>query len=144
MAWLNSTSKKLQAFHWHDAIGLNDLQFIDGSGASEATDYIDFLELSGQQQTTRTIRFVMGDIGGGSGSYVVYNVWFADSKAELETAVSDTQPTKIVFTPLFAETADVQPSIYEFNISARYMAINFDPAYGNVDPASTYISIYAY
>jgi hypothetical protein len=140
MSWLNGTDTKVQAFHWADAAGLYGLDFIDGSGQPEATNYIDFLELSGRQQTARTIKLVLGDTYNGSGSHVVYNVWFADSRAELEDAVANKPATQIFYN----YNSMPQPSVFTFNVSARYMAINFDPAYGNVDPTSTYISIYAY
>lgn len=140
MPWVNGSDKKIQAFHWVGALGLNDLKFIDGGGDPTATDYIDFLELSGVQQKSRTIKFAMGDTGSGSGSHVVYNVWFGDTVAELENAVANQAPTQIFFN-LYSLP---QPTIFTFNVSTRYMAINFDPAYGNVDPTSTFISIYAY
>jgi hypothetical protein len=142
MAWLNGTDTKIQSFHYINEIGLKTLTFFDGSGDPTATDYIDFLELSGRQQTARTIKFVMGDTAGGgaSGTYVVYNVWFADSKAELEDAVENKPPTQIFFNPYTLP----QPTIFTFNVSTRYMAINFDPSYGNLSSDSTYLSIYAY
>ena len=140
MPWVNGTDKKVQAFHWIGALGIDDLKFIDGGGDPTATDYIDFLELSGRQQTARTIKLVMGDTYNGSGSHVIYNVWFADSVAELENAVETKEPTRIFYN----YNSMPQPSVFTFNVSTRYMAINFDSSYGNVDPSSTYISIYAY
>ena len=140
MPWLNSTDRKIQAFHWSDAVSYYDLDFIDGGGQPEAINYIDFLELSGRQQTARTIKVMMGDNGLGTGSNVVYNVWFADSKEELEDAVANKPPTPI----LYHINSLPQPVVLTFDVSTRYMAINFDPSYGNVDPTSTYISIYAY
>lgn len=140
MPWVNGTDKKVQAFHWVGVLGIEDLKFINGSGDPTNTDYIDFLELSGRQQTARTVKLVMGDTYGGSGSHVIYNVWFADSKDELLHIVANEAPTKIFYN----YNSMPQPSVFTFNVTTRYMAINFDPSYGNVDPTSTYISIYAY
>jgi hypothetical protein len=140
MPWLNATDKKIQSFHWIGHLEIEELTFINGGGQPEETNYIDFLELSGRQQTARTLKFVMGDTYNGSGSHVIYNVWFADSVAELQRIVETEAPTKIFYN----YNSMPQPSVFTLNLTTRYMAINFDGAYGNVDPASTYISIYAY
>jgi len=140
MPWLNATDKKIQAFHWVPSAGLTELSFMDGGGFDPSeTVYIDFLELSGQQQTSRSIKFnMMTAYADGEHRTAVYNLWFAETRQELEDAVINGTPTQIVS---FSDPVNL-PLLLPFHVSTRYMAINYDGSRSNFVPEFTSISIY--
>jgi hypothetical protein len=141
MPWLNATNKKIQAFHWVPSAGLAELSFMEGGGLdpAEATR-IDFLELSGQQQTSRSIKFNMiTPYADGEDRTAVYSLWFADSPEELEESILNDTPANIVSS---SYGQDPLPLFLSFDVSTRYMAINFDGTKSNFVPEFTSISIY--
>ena len=141
MNWLNSTNKKIQSFHWNPPAGVYDLTFMDENGSVEYTNCIDFLELNASRRKTYKIKIHMLTMTDDSESRVsVYNVWFADSVSDLEYSVANDAPTEIICNswpyPL--------PVIYTFDVTTRYMAINYDPSKSNHVSSLTSIAIYAY
>ena len=140
MPWLNATNKKIQAFHWVPSAGLAELSFMEGGGfdPTEATR-IDFLELTGQQQTSRSIKFNMTTpYADGEHRYATYSLWFADSPEELEESILNDTPTQIVS---FSDPVNL-PLLLPFHVSTRYMAINYDASKSNFVAEFTSISIY--
>jgi hypothetical protein len=73
----------------------------------------------------------------GEDRVITYNVWFADSPQELEDAVANGTPTQIVSS---SYGQDPLPLLLSFDVSTRYMAINYDSNLSN--HVSSYISIY--
>lgn len=139
MPWLNATDKKIQAFHWMPINGIDDLSFMAHNGHVDHTCYIDFLELSGRQQTTRSVKFNMTtNWDDGADRVITYNVWFADSREELEDAVANGTPTQIISSSWPANL----PLLLPFHVSTRYMAINYDANKSNHNSSLTSISIY--
>jgi hypothetical protein len=140
MPWLNATDKKVQAFHWMPLNGIDDLSFMAHNGHIDHTCYIDFLELSGRQQTARSVKFNMMTLySDGEDRVITYNVWFADSPQELEDAVANGTPTQIVSS---SYGQDPLPLLLSFNVSTRYMAINYDSNKSNHNASYASISIY--
>jgi len=142
MNWVNKTDKKIQAFHWHPLAEISDLDFMNGAGSIESTNAIDFLELSDSRRAGRSaIKLHMNTLySDGMDRVSVYNLWFADSPQALANAVANDPPTEIIC----SSWPFGLPVIMTFNISTRYMAINYDPNKTTHDPNYTSISIYAY
>jgi hypothetical protein len=139
MPWLNATDKKVQAFHWMPLNGIDDLSFMAHNGHVDHTCYIDFLELSGQQQTARSVKFNMTTLwSDGEDRVITYNVWFADTRQQLEDAVANGTPTQIVSSSWPVNL----PLLLSFNVSTRYMAINYDSNLSNHNASYASISIY--
>lgn len=140
MPWLNSSDRKIQAFHWMPLNGIDDLSFMAHNGHVDHTCYIDFLELTGRQETSRSIKFNMTtNYSDDEHKTIVYNVWFADSREELEDAVANGTPTQIISSSWPVNL----PLLLSFHVSTRYMAINYDLSLSNHISGDTSISIYA-
>lgn len=141
MNWVNSTNKKVQSFHWNPLAEIDDLQFMTEDGSIEYTDCIDFLELNGSRRKTNTIKIHMLTMTDDDVARVsVYNVWFADSVSDLEYSVANNPPTEIVCT----SWPYALPLILSYNVTTRYMAINYNPTKSNHLSNLTSIAIYAY
>ena len=70
----------------------------------------------------------------------VYNIWFADSVSDLEYSVANNPPTEIIA----SSWPYGLPVIMTFDVTTRYMAINYDANKSNHSPSLTSIAIYAY
>ena len=140
MPWLNSTDRKMQAFHWNPLAEISELSFIGEDGSLAHTNYIDFLELSGNKRTTTKIKFNMTTLYDNNETVIVYNIWFADSREKLLQIVANDAPTNIIGTSWGFNL----PVIMTFDISTRYMAINYDSSQSSFQPSLTSLSIYAY
>jgi hypothetical protein len=141
MNWVNKTNKKIQAFHWNPLAEINDLEFMSGGGATETTDCIDFIELSGGRRLATKIKLHMNTLyDDGSDRVSVYNVWFADSPQALTHSIANDPPTEIIC----SSWPFGLPVIMTFDVTTRYMAINYDSSKSNHNPSLTSISIYAY
>jgi hypothetical protein len=140
MPWLNSTDKKMQAFHWNPLAEISELSFIGEDGSLEYTNYIDFQSLSGSKRTTTKIKFNMTTLYDNNDTVITYNIWFADSPEKLKQLVASGTPTKIIGTSWGFNL----PVIMTFDITTRYMAINYDSGQSSFNPSQTSLSIYAY
>ena len=141
MNWVSRSNKKIQGFHWMPIAEIEDLTFMNGEGDPEETNVIDFLELSGGTRQAKKIKFHMLTSSNDDVARVsVYNVWFADSPEALSRSVASDTPTEIIC----ASWPYPLPLVMTFDITTRYMAINYDPVKSNHLPELASISIYAY
>ena len=138
MPYLKAEDKKSHSYHWSPFNNIQDLSFVGGEGAIGDTNYIDFSALQGKQ--TKSIKFhLITQYANDSESIIVYNVWFADSKSQLEERVTSGIPTKVIS----SSWPFGLPSVVSLNVNTRYMAINFDSSKSTFSRTYTGISIYA-
>ncbi|NDB81555.1 MAG: hypothetical protein EB127_02215 [Alphaproteobacteria bacterium] len=126
-------NKELLTYHFNPTFFMDELPFVsDGAGDGTQATLIDCTCLGGVSRRAKSIRIQTAET---NSMNIVFNVWFAASREELETAITTQNPAQLI---AFGGNLDAT-----LPVTTEWFAIDYDRNLtgGSLDLNYFYMSI---
>ena len=130
--YLEKVNSELLTYHNNPVFGYEDFSFLDGSGDGYNASIIDCTCLGASGGASKQVRIQAFD---GKSNSVVFQFWFGDTREAVEAAITDQDPAEVLM--MGGSSVD-----FTMPISAKWIAIDYNPSFSTIDKTALYISLY--